>query len=1333
MRPTLQGDAARQAIESLGGYAYQIYAAATAWATLAPGETLHLEVAEDFAVATDDAVSAVQVKRTSGTITSNSPAVPRMFDTLFDLREANPGRRVQVRLLTTSEPGREAKKADRVEGLSFIEAWDSRRGSGEIAAIRSRLATMGLAEPTLGWLKSLDDRGFRREVMQAVWFDCGQRPLSALVSGLDDILVDLGTRRGFYAQDSQTTRAAIVERILAVSIEPGGRQLSSADFARTFEGANTRTVPNSWPMGAQGEISFDTRVKVARRSPDVLPLPDEAEREPLMIDLRRQLSRGLLWLHAGTGHGKTRLASKLAQEGDLQAQLIRLRGFDRFRTAQTLARARSELAFEEAGTVIVDDVDHWQDREVAEALRSLLEAARRRGQAVAITSYSAPSQACLTLMEVIPICLREVPYLTEADMLQMVARAPFANDVWARYVRLGSRGGHPQLAHAMVQGLRARGWPKEELTDLAAVLGRDETLNETKDDIRRRLMLELGEDARRLTYRISLVASSFDRGLVDAVSEVPDPVRTPGETLDGLTGPWIDRLGPDEFRLSPLVGDVGSHQLGNAERKLTHAAIAKHLTRGGKIDASRIDQILLSGIAGQAATPLVLLALATFSSPSEELARLAREVPTMAAMRTDRPLYPAEPRVSVQLRMMQVMLTLARETDATQFADALAAFDRELGTLDDRAGRDLLAMTLGAKLLQIPHLGRIHPGFPTLAARTARLARAAGIDMDRPDMEDIDDPEGEEPGSDLPMGKALFAGQMSNIADLDQLEAVLRDLAGLAPGDRALVEPEHDGILYNPEQIVKAVWIKEKGREGFDAAAYAERCEALSLRLDALGERAFAIAATSCTAVNLSEDLAQHEAALALLDEAEKRFGPDYLLTRGRAGIHFTIGDHRRQLEEVARLPYLARENGAIEAAYLMREIAIAHGSLEEWDRSAHFFSDAAHQARASGVEAMKLMAIGLVADEAVVLWRAGHGTEALRRLDAALTQLGDVDPTLGFRQRALHRLVRFAGFWMYAEERKLKKSIPGIEADMVIGCCSNPNPHRGLDELPEGPPEAIGYLLAELDLAREGAAGVWERVEAIPPEDCVLPMECTLAVNAFSAAVVRGSVPVAARFAGRAVDAMAAIRSGLLDSESLNDAPRGKLPIPNTDHTPYRHDVLALTQSLLVDCSLAGERDRLAEFVSIDKASGGPLLSDTEAASLEAGSWDARNPACSSLGSIGQLCDSVAGGRRPHLPALFMATLRIVDIGRQLPKAPQWEAGFSVWALECWREALRDERFRLTTPLEAERVLLPVLAEADEDLRSLAKLILLAEPFVGMSLEAGHRSALREAAKRTA
>ena len=91
------GDPRRQAVDSLRGYAYQLYVSALAWLRLQSEERLYLEVAEDFAVVSREALEGVQVKDTSGsgrvTINSEDDGSPRAASV------ENAGRSRQERLI----------------------------------------------------------------------------------------------------------------------------------------------------------------------------------------------------------------------------------------------------------------------------------------------------------------------------------------------------------------------------------------------------------------------------------------------------------------------------------------------------------------------------------------------------------------------------------------------------------------------------------------------------------------------------------------------------------------------------------------------------------------------------------------------------------------------------------------------------------------------------------------------------------------------------------------------------------------------------------------------------------------------------------------------------------------------------------------------------------------------------------------------------------------------------------------------------------------------------------------------------------------------------------
>lgn len=125
-----KGDPAAQAVASLRGYAYQLYASGLAWIALREGEVLYLEVAKDYAVAAGNALSAVEVKDTAAsTVTINSTDVLETLDGFIDLIERNPTKTVRLRFLSTSPVGRERRGAIEPAANQRYSIGGARRGA----------------------------------------------------------------------------------------------------------------------------------------------------------------------------------------------------------------------------------------------------------------------------------------------------------------------------------------------------------------------------------------------------------------------------------------------------------------------------------------------------------------------------------------------------------------------------------------------------------------------------------------------------------------------------------------------------------------------------------------------------------------------------------------------------------------------------------------------------------------------------------------------------------------------------------------------------------------------------------------------------------------------------------------------------------------------------------------------------------------------------------------------------------------------------------------------------------------------------------------------------
>lgn len=191
-----KGDKAREAIDSLRGYVYQLYQSALAWIELEPEEFLFLEVAEDYAVVAADALNAVQVKDTGHNVTINTEDIVASIDSFVDLRQKNPALQVRLRHLTTSKIGKEKSAEHRIGSTPTLEAWRKLAKAGDLAPLRKILNASKLSEQTKKYIGELDDTEFREEFLKRIHFDCGALNSEFLKRQLRSKLLQLVIARG---------------------------------------------------------------------------------------------------------------------------------------------------------------------------------------------------------------------------------------------------------------------------------------------------------------------------------------------------------------------------------------------------------------------------------------------------------------------------------------------------------------------------------------------------------------------------------------------------------------------------------------------------------------------------------------------------------------------------------------------------------------------------------------------------------------------------------------------------------------------------------------------------------------------------------------------------------------------------------------------------------------------------------------------------------------------------------------------------------------------------------------------------------------------------------
>jgi hypothetical protein len=243
-----QGDPVGQAVASLRGYAYQLYASAVAWLNLTDDEELYLEVAQDYAVAVHDALAAVQVKDVEATVTIVSEGARQAIEDFVDLVDRNPGKRVTLRYLSTAGIGKERAGEHRVGSEPALHYWMKIESSTEVAPLREILARLPLSDKTRAFIGGRTDEELLNELIRRVSWDCGAPPLDEIRSELDDQVILYGARHlKIPADEARQKIAPIIQHLLikAADSVASKRKLTSAELLSLLDAASRISLPRA--------------------------------------------------------------------------------------------------------------------------------------------------------------------------------------------------------------------------------------------------------------------------------------------------------------------------------------------------------------------------------------------------------------------------------------------------------------------------------------------------------------------------------------------------------------------------------------------------------------------------------------------------------------------------------------------------------------------------------------------------------------------------------------------------------------------------------------------------------------------------------------------------------------------------------------------------------------------------------------------------------------------------------------------------------------------------------------------------------------------------------
>lgn len=656
---------ARQATDAIGGFGYQLYQTVSAWMSLQPREQLFVEMAEDFAIATDHTLAMTQVKRTRSTVTLRSKGVLALISSMWAFQESNPGRVVSAAFLTTSRIGKE-KQLSFPNGSAGLTYWRvGAREQADVEPMRIALGGLDLPDSLKSFLKSATPDELRNRILRPIHWYTAAASVEELERDLEDRLVWYGQQRGVGAQDARNALSALIVELFRCVRRPATmRFVTMADMATVFERNTYRLMPPALLASATPILgSADTVAPSALNVSDAvsIPLPPRAtSRDELVAELHSAVvTDGIIWLQGSSGLGKTTLALLVARRQNAPWQFADLRDLKAGALRLALMRLASVFATSGARGLILDDLPPDLDNSGILAMRRVARAVSDADGLLVVTSSKPPAPTLKTSTGMKPRSARPVPHLTEPDVATIITQAGGNASLWSRLI-LVSTGGHPQLVDARIMGLRQRGWPANER--LIDILGKKKgDLDEERKSVRARLLQEMDAASREMLFRLSFLTANFDRRIALAVAGAAPAVAQAGLVFDALIGPWIEQVGPERFRLSQLLRDSGDVALGEEIKKQVQVAVLNHLLNEHPFPADQFMQlfILAFGLGHVQGLGWFSFALVSTAYRDKELfKRLAEEVSVFAL--ADRgpgqPLFPDDVSVSSMLRYAQLLV-----------------------------------------------------------------------------------------------------------------------------------------------------------------------------------------------------------------------------------------------------------------------------------------------------------------------------------------------------------------------------------------------------------------------------------------------------------------------------------------------------------------------------------------------------------------------------------------------------------------------------------------------------------------------------------------------------
>ena len=1090
--PPLRGEQRRQAIAALHGYVYQLWSSLDAWLEISDDQLIFLEGAEDFDLLARSGATAVQVKTSSHRITLRSPEVIAAINHFWKLRESHPTQHVFFRFLTTSEVGTEQGNPFG-DGIGGLLAWERARSDSRcIPEITRFLEDLPMLTPEVqAFLAGSTVEEVRSALIEPMsWITCAPT-LPYLKDAVHGKLIQLGDRWDILPSEAMAAADHLLGKVIDVAIQPSDRYLDRSCLLRVFEEATFRKIsPQQLRRLSALESAFQSGSLVpvtgalttfAPSTPIGLSLPPplaEIEiRSGAVSTLRAHLSRNrVVFISGSVGMGKTTLAQLLIAPEVDEWQWIGLSRGDPEASITILSQAFSRIYGREgARKVVLDGVEfvpHTTPR-LEGLLGGILYTVMQRGGQVILTTTSEVPDRLIRNLGLDADSIQPPPPFTDVEIhgLATGLGCPTERHAgnWANVLLLHTQG-HPTLVHAGLLQLRRDGWPGVVPNNLLTPL--DDLLQE-REYTRKLLGVVLRSEERELLYRLSLRGGPVRRDQALAIASIEPAIPLGGDVFDGLVGPWIERLGDEYYRLSPLIDGAGTAAWDPDTVARLRGSVGRAILRAGRLTSLEAGGVLMMALVADDGDLVTVICNSLLNAAPPVWKAVCQQHPWIAHIfpDPDRAPFPHHGAAAFLVRMLQ--FRVAADTQPTIATAVVTAWGAEI-----QEGKHRDAFLLARLGFAVQVLIRYQVEIPASTV-VSLLCEVAAIQEEIPallsDLRGLSTPITPSAVGTDPVGvlASILPARCTTAAFLAEL---LGALEGIPEATRSRILQGIASSAIVLKLLFNRPWLRETDRSEPDW----DSCRKVFERAVDLGRRwqvaSFGAFASLALAVVLDEYVGRPEDALEVLDAAEESFGDLPDLRDGRATVYLhqkRYGDAlacwERALSSWAEGTF---DEDDLTPMFAYRKAGIAAAELEEWNRAQELFLGGYQIALRLR---QRLAAAAFLGDAAFALWQVGRRQEAVRHLEQATERIEACEAEDGgigllWVKKAVGYLVAWG-----------EQEITGMNAGFVRpvpGMCSNPERDERVRDLPN-PPIALGWaLLADLGV-RCGDDAIVERVRS--------------------------------------------------------------------------------------------------------------------------------------------------------------------------------------------------------------------------------------------------------------